>query len=121
MQHCRILAVSAILLCGALAVQGENAGQGLNRVAAMQTGLATSVEARLATGQTVLIWSPDVAVPFNSKAGVAAGILLPFLLFLAMGYTWQALDEEEFPDAELPRWFVSTFRRRENGFLPRRS
>jgi hypothetical protein len=36
----------------------------------------------------------------------------PLTLFLAMGYIWQALDEEEFPDHELPQWFVRLFRGR---------
>jgi|SRR5579859_1835937 len=33
-------------------------------------------------------------------------------LFIVNGFTWQALDEEEFPDSELPGWFVRTFRNR---------
>jgi hypothetical protein len=33
-------------------------------------------------------------------------------IFTLGGYTWQALDEHEFPDSHLPRWFVRIFRRR---------
>lgn len=38
-----------------------------------------------------------------------------FVVFMATGYLWQALDEEEFPDDELPNWFVKHVR--ENGLL----
>jgi hypothetical protein len=129
MQYCRILAVSAILLCGTLTAFGENPSLRLNRIATLQASLKTSLETKLGAGlelsletsQTVLVWSPDnTAAPVNSKVSIAAAILFSLLLFLAMGYTWQALDEEEFPDSELPHWFVSTFRGRSGGFLPRR-
>ena len=33
-------------------------------------------------------------------------------LFIAGGMVWQALDTEEFPDSELPKWFVTLFRNR---------
>jgi hypothetical protein len=33
------------------------------------------------------------------------------LLAVAWGYQWQANDREEFPDDELPAWFVKWFRR----------
>lgn len=42
---------------------------------------------------------------------VTVAILFLFL-FIIGGMTWQALDEEEFPDSELPRWFVRLFRGR---------
>jgi hypothetical protein len=39
-------------------------------------------------------------------------IMAVVVLFLVGGFTWQALDEEEFPDSTLPRWFVRLFRNR---------
>lgn len=32
--------------------------------------------------------------------------------FIVGGIVWQALDTEEFPDSELPRWFLILFRNR---------
>jgi hypothetical protein len=34
---------------------------------------------------------------------------IAFVVFLAGGYIWQALDEE-FPDADLPHWFIRLVR-----------
>ena len=43
---------------------------------------------------------------------LAVPIFIVAAIFIAGGITWQALDEEEFPDSELPRWFVRFFRGR---------
>jgi len=32
------------------------------------------------------------------------------IVFGVGGIVWQALDTEEFPDSDLPRWFVRLFR-----------
>lgn len=33
-------------------------------------------------------------------------------IFIVGGMVWQALDTEEFPDSELPQWFLTLFRYR---------
>ena len=33
------------------------------------------------------------------------------VLFFAWGFLWQAVDVDEFPDDQLPQWFVSTVRK----------
>lgn len=43
-----------------------------------------------------------------------------FVLVVVAGYIWQALDEEEFPDHELPTWFVKHVRENEL-FTPART
>lgn len=107
----RLLMLGIILLCGTPAIRGECSGRNLNPVPAAETG------------QTVLVWVTDAPIPANMDNGkvcIGAGVFLSLLLFFAMGYTWQALDEEEFPDSELPRWFVSAFRGRNRNFGPPR-
>jgi hypothetical protein len=111
----RSFVLGIIVLFGALPVRGESHGRDRD-LAAIQAALQTAFPAMEAS-QTVLMWFPDTAVPLNTKAGIAVAVLLPLTLFFAMGYTWQALDEEEFPDSELPRWFVSAFRGRRKDFL----
>jgi len=41
-----------------------------------------------------------------------SALFLILFLFFVNGFIWQALDEEEFPDSELPEWFVRMFRNR---------
>ena len=55
---------------------------------------------------------PHTHLQHSTKLYFAALLFFPLGLFIAMGYTWQALDEEEFPDSELPGWFVRIFRGR---------
>jgi len=40
------------------------------------------------------------------------GVIVIVAVFFLGGFTWQALDEKEFPDSSLPRWFVRLFRGR---------
>ena len=54
----------------------------------------------------------------SAKLYIGALILFPLVIFLAMGYSWQALDEEEFPDRDLPHWFVWLFRGRHSTAPP---
>lgn len=108
----RFLAFGVLLLLGAAAAHADGHGR---RPAAVPV-VISAVE----TSQTALAWFPDADIVLGKRTGVAASLLFSLLLFLAMGYTWQALDEEEFPDAELPEWFVSVFRRRKRSFDPPR-
>lgn len=41
-------------------------------------------------------------------------------IFVAGGMVWQALDRQEYPDSELPRWFVWIFREVLFGWLSSR-
>jgi hypothetical protein len=43
---------------------------------------------------------------------VVGAFAFVLFLFLANGFVWQAWDEDEFPDSELPEWFVRLFRDR---------
>lgn len=44
--------------------------------------------------------------------GLLSTLVAVIFLFWVGGMVWQALDTEEFPDSELPGWFVRLFRQR---------
>jgi hypothetical protein len=100
----RFAVFGVLFLLGAVAAHAEGP--------ARRTGTVSAVISAVETSQTALAWFPDADIALGRRTGVAASMIFSLLLFLAMGYTWQALDEEEFPDADLPQWFVSVFRRR---------
>lgn len=106
------LMLGILLFLGTAPVRAESSGRHSEATPAVISAVETS--------QTALAWFPDADVVLGRRTGVAASLLFSLFLFFAMGYTWQALDEEEFPDSDLPGWFVSAFRRRKQGFDPRR-
>jgi len=109
-RNCRRAVLGVLFLVGTVASHAQRLDRGATPIPAVISAVETS--------QTALAWFPDADVALGRRTGFTASILFSLLLFLAMGYTWQALDEEEFPDVELPHWFVSTFRRRKRGFDP---
>jgi hypothetical protein len=65
-------------------------------------------------------WPQRASTPISAGFDCTAFFAFSLALFLAMGYIWQALDEEEFPDRDLPPWFVWLFRGRRRADPSRR-